>query len=403
MSKEQLTYSKSIICEVDGDKTYVMFKELFSNVHKNRLFFVCEPRNFLGLNGLEVKPLMLQKAGLSYLRRVVWIFIGESLLCAPQLYKFGGVVSSFFYSIMRGKAETIEGSDNLYCVFEHLVTYKAIRNSFLKNSRNTTMFVSLNSYVTPQFFHSEIFLNYDVFCSGGPHIESTYQVKRPYTKYFLPTGSYESHSLGFNSEGREERRKILQRKLNFVTTILIVSPGICDPTYKHELQLMDLARKLSKLPNVNVVVRLKPVDPITKYESFYEEQFANFPEIVVTAGEFELFDFIGIVDLAITTVSNGAYDLAQAGVDVMFIDFLGEKLLSAPWVMVPEVLVNPHECWDLLQSWVNDDSQMRFKWHCISSRLTSVVAYQKAGFEEYKQEFIEEIRPWLPVTISKKL
>ena len=402
LSKRTIKYQNSVVCEVDGKKTYNMFRDLFSSIPPDKLFFVCEPRNSSAFVGAEVKPLLLQRDSLVYLRSAVWMFMGKTLLSFHKLHQFGGLLFRFFYLLMQGRAETISGKGNLYCTFEHLITYKAIRNSYLSRSGNTSVFVPLNSYVTSQYFHSEIFLNYYVVCAGGPHIELTYRKKNALTNIFLPTGSYESHKLDFRIDERAERRNMLRTKIQSKTIVLIVSPGICDPTYKHELQLMELARNLSKLPDLKIIVRLKPVEPEEKYKNFYHEQLNGAPDILVTAGEYELFDFLGLADLVVTTISSGAFDLAQAGADVMFIDFLGDRQLSIPWLEVPEILVAPDKCWDVLCAWIEDKDDMRSHWHVISSRLTKAVAFQKPSFHEYKEGFISQILPWVPLDIDNK-
>ena len=402
LNKKIIKYQNSVVCEVDGKKTYNMFRDLFSSIPPDKLFFVCEPRNSSAFVGDEVKPLLLQRDSLVYLRSAVWIFMGKTLLSFNKLYQFGGLLFRFFYLLMQGRAESICGKNNLYCTFEHLITYKAIRNSYLERSGNTSMFVPLNSYVTTQYFHSEIFLNYDVVCAGGPHIELTYRKKNALTNIFLPTGSYESHKLDLWIDERDERINMLRAQSQSKTTILIVSPGICDPTYKHELQLMELARNLSKLPELKIIVRLKPVEPEEKYRNFYCEQLNGAPDILVTAGEYELFDFLGMTDLVVTTISSGAFDLAQAGADVMFIDYLGDRQLSIPWLEVPEILVASDKCWDVLRAWIDDKDNMRSHWHRISRRLTKAVAFQKPSFHEYKEGFISQISPWIPLDIDNK-
>ncbi|MBT8585686.1 hypothetical protein G6655_04070 [Polynucleobacter paneuropaeus] len=402
LSKKNIKYQNSVVCEVDGEKTYSMFKELFGSIPPDKLFFVCEPRNYSSFKGDEVKPLLLQRDSLSYLRSIVWIFLGKTLLNFCTLYEFGGLLFRFFYLLMQGRTETISGKGNLYCTFEHLITYKAIRNSYLQSSGNKSMFVPLNSYVTSPYFHSEILLNYDVVCAGGPHIEATYRKKNALTNVFLPTGSYESHNLNLAVDARNQRRRNLRTQIQSEIVLLIISPGICDPTYKHELQLMELARNLSELSGVKIIVRLKPVEPVEKYKDFYREQLGGATNILVTAGEYELFDFLGIVDLVITTISTGAYDLSQAGADVMFIDFLGDRTLTIPWLEVPEILVAPDKCWEVLYMWINDKDNMRSRWHNIASRLTAAVAFQKSSFQEYREGFISQITPWIPLDIDIK-
>jgi hypothetical protein len=400
LSRKQIKFDSCVVCEVDGPKTMQMFKKLFIDIPSKKLFFVCEPRNFPALSDEGVIPLLLQKKDLLYLRKSVWIFLFKSFLFFSEVSQYGNLLFRFFYILMQGKTETINGQGNLYCTYEHLITYKAVRNSYLSVSNNISLFVPLNAHVTPQYFHSEILLNYDVVCAAGPHVELLYRKKHAITKYFLSTGSYESH----NFEGLDAAYGLRKQKLRALkgdkTTILIVSPGICDATYQIELQLMALARYLVSIHGVSVIIRLKPIEAIEKYSNFYKDQLEKTPAIVCTAGEFELFDFLGEVDLVLSSISNGAFDLAQAGAEVMFIDFLGDKELNMPWLMVPDSLVSEELSCEFLLNWVESQGNSRAEWHEISTKLTSAISYRQANFESFRHNFINQIMPWMPSSID---
>ena len=338
--RDPLSLNGKIVCEVDGRQTLAMFSSLFDSLPSERVVFVSEQRNIGTVSGgVNVFALGLRKDGVSYLRRVVWPYLVRSFSYFSEIGLFGNRIFRIFYIVMLGRAEALDGSNNKYFTYEHLITQKSVRNEFLKRSGTKSIFVPLNSYVTHQYFHSEIFINYDVMCSAGPHTEALYRKKRALTTKYLPTGSYESHRRIVREAGRKERIEILKCFCAGKVSVTIISPGICDPTYRHEVKLMELARYLSGLSNVRVTIRLKPVPPPPKYENFYENHTAGYDRIRLTSGEYDLFDFLETTDLFITTISNGAFDLAQAGAQVMFLDYLNDSELMLCWADTEGVLV----------------------------------------------------------------
>lgn len=390
--RETLNLNGRIVCEVDGDKTLEMFASLFHQVPKEGIAFVCEQRNAGAFTDASVIGVLgLRKDGLDYLRRVVWPYIGQSLSSFSDISRFGNRLFRIFYIIMQGKAEALEGSNNAYFTYEHLITPKAVRNEFLRAAGNRTVFVPMNGHVTPLYFHSEIFVNYDVMCSAGPHIEVLYRKKRALTQQYLPTGSYESHRGSVRVDGKAERVALLKRFRDGKVGITIISPGICDPTYRHEVKLMGLARRLSMLPNVRVTIRLKPVQPLPKYARFYEEHTAGCEGILLTSGEYDLFDLLETTDLFLTTISNAAFDLVQAGAQAMFLDYLNDPELMLCWSAVEGLPVPEEDAWQTVLAWVDDEADARSLWRERMRRLAAHVAYQAPDFETYRQNFTRQL------------
>lgn len=395
-SRSELRVNDSVVAEVDGSKTLAMFSNLFGGLPADRLVFVCEPRNAGALTAAQVHSLRLGPTGARYLRRVVWTYLRQSLRHAHEIHSYGTRLFRLFYLLMQGRAETIEGSGNLYCTYEHLVTYKAIRNAYLAAGGNRSLFVPLNAHVTPQYFHSEILVNYDVMCAAGPHTETLYRKKRALTRNFPATGSYDSQSLVLDEHSRQERVARLRAFADGRTVLTIVSPGICDPTYGHEQKLMALARTVSTWPGICVLIRLKPVPPEEKYANFYNEQTAGCPNILLTGGEYGLFDFLEASDLVVTSISNAAFDLAQAGAQVMFVDYLQDPDLMLCWSAVPEVLLHPQEAETAIADWVADRNGMRGRWAALMRAFAAQIGYAQTDYPAYLRNFGERINEWLP-------
>lgn len=394
--QKNLSFNSMVICEVDGPATYDMFSTLFEGFPLDRLAYVCEARNSGALLGRPVSTLRLDKAGLAHLRRAVWNFLGTSLLHVVEISCYGSRLFRLFYLLMQGRAETVGGTGNLYCTYEHLITYKAVRNSFLERQGSRTLFVPLNAHVTPQFFHSEILINYTLMCAAGRHTETLYRMKRDLIQQYLPTGSYASHRRGLHFGDPSARRSALENFKGDALCVVIVSPGICDPTYTHELKLMSLARKLSVMPGVKVIVRLKPVAPAPKYTDFYQLELDGHCNVLVTAAEYDLFDFIDVGDLFVTSISNAAFDLAQAGAIVMFIDYLRDPDMLLPWRTIPEVCVEEQRALPTIQRWLRDEPGERNFWHETMGRFRKHIDYRHANIEAYRENFQCLIAPFLP-------
>lgn len=381
-----------LVCEVDDHKTFEMFANLFRDWPHDKPAFVCEARNAGAFTQeQDVAVLRLRPDGAAWLRDAVRKYVAACRASRSNVAAYGNHLFRIFYVVMRGRAEVLEGSGNLYCTYEHLVTVKAVRNEFLKAAGNRTVFVPLNSHVTPQYFHSEILVNYDVMCAAGPHTEILYRRKRALTEVYLPTGSYDSNRQGILPEGREARLSRLRAFKGGDTLITIISPGICDPTYSHEIKLMRLARVLSGHPGVKVAIRLKPVPPEPKYADFYAEQLRGADNILLTGGEYELFDFLPVTDLVLTSISNGAYDLAQAGAQVMFIDFLRDPEMTQPLLMAPGVLVAEEDVLPRVIAWAEDAAGVRRDWQGRVHAFADALAYQFADFEAYRVNFLAQI------------
>jgi hypothetical protein len=395
-----LTFNDTIICEVDGPATFEMFSTLFAGFPADRLAYLCEARNVGALADRPVDAMRLDAAGLAYLRRAVWRYLGASVAHAGEIASYGSRLFRIFYVLMQGRAETVGGSGNLYCTYEHLVTYKAARNAFLERQGSRTLFVPLNAHVTPQFFHSEILTNYTLMCAAGRHTETLYSKKRSLVQHYLPTGSYASHRRGLPVGDRAARVAALAAFKGDELGVVIISPGICDPTYTHELKLMALARELAAMTGVKVMLRLKPVAPVPKYADFYRREVAGRDNLLVTAGEYDLFDFLDVGDIFLTSISNAAYDLAQAGAIIMFIDYLCDSDLQLPWTLVPAVLMDERKALSNVKRWLRDEPGERKRWQETARRFREVIDYRHASLEAYRENFLQQIAPFLPAGLT---
>lgn len=391
-------FNNQIICGIDGEKLHEMFSNIFRSFPLKE--FVIEKRRATEefsnerLNELQIKVLGLTKGDYLYLRNAAYKFIS----CCLEHYKetsiYGSKLFRIFYALIVGRAAAIQGTGNLFFTYEHSLLTQDVRNEFLKSGGNRSIFVPMNVYATPRYFHYEIFVNYDVMCTAGKHNEDLYKERKSITNIFLATGSYDSHRGSINVQDKAERVARLKSFKGDAVAITILSPGICDPTYSHEVRLMKLARDLSRQSGVKVFVRMKPVPPIGKYADFYDTQTAGYDSILVTFSEYELTDFLEVTDLFVTSISNSACDLALCGGQVMFIDYMKEPDLHLFRSVVSDVVFTEEESFQAIMDWVNDSDhgQVRAKFKENNKKLTDYIGYKFPDFDSYKTNLLGQLR-----------
>jgi hypothetical protein len=390
-----LTFTDQIVCQVDGEKTYEMFSNIFSS-HRSKQF-VIERRNEQEFSEIRRRELQIRTLGLTpdgyrFLRRAVYGYIGCCVRHFGEVASYGGRLFRLFYVLMLGKAETIDGTGNLYFTYEHLITVKAARNEFLKRGGNRSVFVPMNAHVSPRYFHSEIFVNYDVMCAAGRHTTDLYRKRRSVTDVFLPTGPYESHRGSIRVRDRSERISRLKAFKGDSVAVTIVSPGICEPTYSHEVKLIRLACELSKKENVKVFIRLKPVPPAAPYADFYEAHTAGCESILLTYSEYDLCDFLEVTDLFVTSISNAACDLALGGGDVVFIDYMKDPELFLSWSEVEDVVLTEEESAERISEWILGNADVRRETKDSIARLNDYIGYMFSDFDSYKGNLLAQLQ-----------
>lgn len=388
-TRDNLSFDNKIICEVDGKITLEMFRNLFSNIPPQHLVFVTERRRLVDFDSFEhLYILGITNRGKREIIWAAWLFSFRALCHIRKVYQINSDLIWIYYIYICGRAGTIYGQGNIYCTFEHLVTVKAVRNELLRSSGNLSIFVPMNSYVTNQYFHSEFMLNYDVVLSPGRHFEDLYPNKRAKTQTYLSTGSYASHRMLMRDNGWPDRNAALVDFKKNDILILITSPGICQPTLNIELELMALLRRLSQIHDVKIILRLKPVEPLPIFKDFYHKQLNGIEGIMVTADEYDLFDFVGVADLVVTSISTSGYDLAQCGITTMFIDYFDDARDTEylpNWLRDEGFPMSPNVALDTIIAWINNLDGSRLVWKKRMKNFVNYFAYRHPSFEEYRQ------------------
>jgi hypothetical protein len=394
---DDLHFDNEIVCYVDDESTYEMYSNLFKSYPQPK--YVIEKHNVKWftngkLQKLKIRVLGLTKESYSFLKKIIPSYMAVCLKYSSEISKYGMRFFWLFLTVIRGKAEAIHGKGNFFFTYEHLITVKAARNEFLRLEGNKSVFIPKNAHASPLYFHSEIFINYDVMCTAGKHIEELYKKKKAMIKMYLPTGSYDNHRKIVDSKGKNERIAKLKSFKGDSIAVTILSPGICDPTYSHEIKLMKLAQKLAQQKSIKVFIRMKPVPLIPKYSTFYAPYTEGQDSIMLTAAEYELFDFLEVTDLFITSISNSACDVAMCGSQVMFIDYMKNPDLFLYWMVVKDLVLNEENAFEEIMKWVNNkkDGQIRTRHAETMKQLTEYIGYSFPDFESYKTNIISQLQ-----------
>jgi hypothetical protein len=397
VTKKSLSFDNEILCCIDGESTYEMFNSIFGQYPK--VSYLIEKHNLREFSSERLKELNIHTLGLTregylYLKKRIFNYIHLCLKYHADIARYGDAVIFLFYSVMKGRAEGPHGKGNILCIFEHLVTIKAVRNEFLRSEGSLSCFISKNIYSPSPYLHSEIFTNYDIVCASGKQTKELYQKQMSLTKVFLPTGAYDIHRRVINRVDKNKRIDSLKTFKSNAQAVTILSPGICDPTYSHEIKLMKLAQKLSSQNGIKVFVRLKPVPLIPKYAGFYSHYIQGQDSIMLTSQEYELFDFLEISDLFITSISTSACDVAMCGGQVMFIDFMKDPDLFLYWTVVSDIILNEENAFEKIMLWLNDKKgeQVRSSHAETMKRLTDYIGYRFPDFESYKANLLAQLQ-----------
>lgn len=354
-------FQNGLVFQIDGEKLYDMFRSLFGvcpgTYFVMERWTLLEPANAKDAawrTEAKIWTLGITKSDFRYLRKAVIAYIGSCLKHFRSIRHYQARLFVIFCFIMRGRAEAINGTGNWLITYEHPVTSKAIRNEFLRSDGNRSMYIVMNAGDSPTYWPEEIFVNYDIMCVGGKQSPELYRMKHAVCPVLLPVGSYDAQRGPKRLTDRAERTSRLKAFKGDSVAISIMSPGLCAPTESHELKLMALAKALAEQPGVKVFVRQKPVGLAAKYGNFYEDFFKGTETVLLTAGEYELWDFLDVSDLVVSSISYSACDLAVGGAQVMYVDFHGDPELIWGWTKVPEVVICPEHALERILEWAND-------------------------------------------------
>lgn len=404
--KESEHISESIICQIDGKKSYYMYKELFSD--RSNLVFVID-RNYLIKDGnyeyfgnTEADSLNFVYKGLTpnrivKLKSLTIYFLLFSLKNFPQLFKYGFLYLYLYIEITKGLVQSIDAKNSVYLTCEHLFLPNAVRNELIRADGNLTISIPIGSQIESHFFPSGYQYNYDILCSSGKLQESVYEIQNAITKVILPVGAYEVHKNLKKDEGYFLRIKKLQEFKGQNVSITILTSGIQSETYSGELRLMQLARRLAEEAGIKVFIRPKPLQPVFEYRNSISDVCGMIDSIMITGPEYLLTDFLEVTDLFITFASHSAADICGSGGKIFAINFMNDDAFALWQSEVEGVCLHPETAFDQIMSWVRDSPVGQREVHAQRIKvLSDLIAYKFNDFELYKNNFIRLLDNYLP-------
>lgn len=345
----------------------------------------------------DIIPIRLSKAGYRYLRAHVWRYIFVCLNCYRELSRYGLEMLRLFFHIIIGREQAPHGKGNMFITFEHFNSALAIRNEFIRMEGSKSMFFSKHTNIYFKYNYDEAYLNYDIICSASRQMEDYLSLNGTSTKCILPTGSYDAHKeMTVYSRERITKLKSCIGHSNVVITIL--SCGLVDKSYNIERKLMNLANKISRQPDVRVLVRFKTPFEMPIHDKFYDQFIDGEASVLLTGAEYELMDFLPITDLFITTISSSGYDVVLRGGCTMFVDFLKTPDLFLPWELIKGVAVPEEKSFEEIMRWIRDSRKgpIRTKHKEAMDKLREYIGYPFADFNAYKSNLINALRDTSP-------
>ena len=271
----------------------------------------------------------IENIGLSY---VNWIKIKTIII---NIFKTGFIKNwtlyfdlenyflTFFNQLFAARMLAPEGRNNTFIVFEHHDFIKTVRNEFLSADGNYSIFFSLLSGHALRKYPPEYFENYTCLISSGRMLEDIFRENMSSTIRIYRVGSYFAKYPKVEFLNSKIKRKLVNSLAGNVV-ITFLTPGICKPTYESEIQLLSLAKHVSNIPKVKVLIRPKIInDPV--YWNFYKNQVHGYKNVILTGAEYELLEFLDFSDLFVTSYSTSSCDVALKGAPIFFVDYLNQK------------------------------------------------------------------------------
>ena len=115
--------------------------------------------------------------------------------------------------------------------------------------------------------------------------------------------------------------------------------------------------------------------------------------ILLTAGEYELWDFLEVTDLFITSISNSGFDLSLRGGQVMFVDYMKDPELSIVWSRIKEVVLAEHQAFDSARDWIDDSAEgpSRGQLRDHMRKMIAYLGYRFPDFDSYKNNLLSQL------------
>lgn len=400
------SFIDSIVCQVDGKKSYAMFSELFGGLRNLRFVidkrYLIEGREFEYFGFAEAQRLgivikNLDSRSYARLKKLTQVFVMLAIRNGYQLALFGALLFEIYRVLTQGILQSINAKRSLYLTYEHLFVPNAVRNELLRADGNVSISFPYGVQIESHYFACGYQYNYDVLCSTGRLQERLYALQQARTEIVLPVGSYEVNKGITRDDKYRARVKRLSDFKGQATAITILSSGIQDETYSGEVSLIRLARRLAEESGVKVFIRPKPLPPPVQYRDTIANICGGVDSILVTGPEYQLTDFLEITDLFVTFGSHSAADICAAGGNIFSINFLHDHPFSLWQSAVPGVFLEAESAFDSITAWIRDSPPGQRATHeRRMEELSGLISYKSLSFDSYKSSLLTQLKPFFP-------
>ncbi len=394
---QKISFENNIHCFVSDIDQYECYKDLFGDNQNVRYITNETYKGFFHNEHFNKHSILiptLSKEKFVEFKRLSWQYAILHFMHRKSLSSIGFNLFFLYNSISSGRFMAPEGNGNFFFVCEHHDFHKTIRNEFIRSEGSKTIFFSYLQGFALRFYPEEYFQNYDYLCSSGPLLEDHFLESGSMPYVLMKTGSYNVYRKNRARDG--EGIKKLQSFRNGYTSITILCPGVCKPTYNTEVELMRLTQQLAQNENVRIFVRRKPFKPEKQYDGFYESFVEGYGSILLTDMKIPLLEFVEVTDIFITTYSTSACDVAVAGGKVFFVDFMenSERFLFWQKKIINGLLLSTENALVKINEWVNDnvDGSVRTNHKKVMEHFIKYIGYDYHDFESYKTNILKLLR-----------
>ncbi len=390
------TSVKGLVCDVENERMVEGYLCLLQPDITPT--FVVAPEYRPSVSAASFSEVRLVQLGLSSnaYRELKLLFSAYGSIAARNFFAvsvLGGHLLRFASKLVHGRIRAPSGDDYCLLACEHHDLTKTIRNEFIRKQGGRSLLFPYSSLYVLRFYADEFFENYDYVFSPGRHYDDTLEENEATCAKVFPVGTFAIHKHGMKNTNEFPEQKLYDLK-EFVgndRVVTILCPGVCKPTYPSEVKLMQLAQALGELDGVKVIVRQKPFVPEPKYDGFYESFVRGKPSILLTGMEYELFDFLPITDLFVTTYSTSACELAVCGANVLFVDCLEQDDRFIFWrsEVIGSLLVHHSVAAERIVQILEIIDDDAAEYRCDMANFSEYIGYQHGDYGRFRENLLD--------------
>ena len=398
MKNNGIEFNGQVVCMLTMPREFYTYEELIGSGRKVSYITNNAYRQFFDPGQMKDKNIkIVELSSLNY-RDILqgfhalyrWISVWNK-----DIKELGTRILFLFTAIVEGRSQAPSGSGNVYMMFEHHDLVKTIRNEFLKKENNRIVFFSNSPPTVMRHHPDEFYENYDIFCSPGKYYEDELQLNKARIGKVLRTGSYTIHKSLSAFKNNNSKKDLLSKFKAGRVSVTVLCPGICKPTYLSEIKLMELSRRIADETDARVFIRQKPFVPETEYQGFYESYTNGNKSMYLTGMEYELFDFLPVTDLFITTYSTSACEVAMRGKSIFFIDYMNHPYRFLFWEngVSDGLLLKGDEAFYRIAEWIKDqpDGPFRKAHSKAMNRFVKYFGYTFPDYGSYKENLLAQL------------